>query len=143
MSVFKAQARAARLAAILFASIVVAACGTPAPRDFGGAWTPVNRFQNAPTEIPLTPAYTFYASPLDRTLQAMLQRWATDSGRQLNYQAGSDFTLHQPVGQIRTTDLQEALKQLGTIYAAQGLAVAADARRIYVQVAAAPSAEQQ
>ena len=104
---------------------------------------PVNRIQNAPTEIPLTPAYTFYASPLDRTLQGMLQRWATDSGRQLNYQAASDFTLHKPVGQIRTTDLQEALKQLGTIYAVQGLAVTADARRIYVQVpAAAPAAQQ-
>ncbi|MBS0341099.1 MAG: hypothetical protein JSS56_11270 [Proteobacteria bacterium] len=127
---------------MLFASAALAACGAPAPKDFGGAWTPVNRFQNAPTEIPLAAAYTFYASPLDATLQAMLRRWAADSGRQLNYQLGSDFTLYQPVGQIRTTDLQDAVQQLSAIYMPQGVLVAADAQRIQVHAVAPAPAEQ-
>lgn len=93
----------------------------------------MNRFQNASTEIPLSPAYTFYASPMDATLQAMLKRWAADCGLQLYYQARSDFTLHQPVAAIRTVDIQAAAGELNTIYAAQGIAISADARRIVVQ----------
>lgn len=129
----KAQARAIRLVAASFASVAIAGCGAPAPKDFGGSWTPVNRFQSAPTEIPLAPTYTYYASPLDGTLRAMLQRWAADNGRELAYHLASDYTLHQPVGRIRTTDLQEAVQQLSTIYLPQGVSVVADARQISVQ----------
>lgn len=108
-------------------------CGAPAPKQFGGSWTPVNRFQAAPAEIPLYPAYVFYASPLDGTVQAMLGRWAADNNLQLAYEAASDFTLHQAAASIRTTDLRAALAHLSEIYAPQGLTVVTDGRRIVVQ----------
>ena len=113
--------------------IALTGCGAPAPKDYGGTWTPVNRFQSAPTEIPLSPAYTFYASPMDATLRSMLNRWASDNGLQLSYQIASDFTLHQPVARIRTNDIQSAVNELSAIYAPQGLSIAADSKRIVVQ----------
>ena len=119
--------------AALVTVLALVGCSAPAPKDYGGAWVPVNRFQSASTEIPLSPAYTFYASPMDATLQAMLKRWAADSGLQLNYEARSDFTLHQPVAAVRTVDIQAAVGELNTIYAAQGIAIAADTKRIVVQ----------
>jgi len=143
MRILNARPSAARRAAILFAAGALAACGAPAPVDFGGAWMPVNRFHDAPTEIPVAAAYIFYASPLDGSLQTMLRRWATDSGRQLAYRLGSDFTLYQPVGQIRTANLQDAVQQVNAIYAPQGVFVAADAQRIYVQAPTTVPAEQQ
>lgn len=72
---------AATALSILAATLV--GCGAPAPKEYGGSWTPVNRFQSAATEIPLSPAYTFYASPMDATLRTMLKRWASDNGLQL------------------------------------------------------------
>lgn len=121
--------------------VTLAGCGAPAPKDYGGSWSPVNRFQSTPTEIPLSPAYTFYASPMDATLRTMLTRWASDNGLQLSYQLGSDFTLHQPVAKVRTNDIQSAMRELSAIYAPQGLSVAANSRQILVQVAdTAPAA---
>lgn len=101
----------------LAVSITLAACGAPAPKNYGGAWTPVNRFQSAPTEIPLSPTYTFYASPMDATLRTMLHRWASDNGLQLSYQIGSDFTLHQPVAKVTDTSIliQQACPGSGSL----------------------------
>lgn len=110
----------------------LAGCGTPPARNFGGPWKPVNHFQSKPTEIPLNPAYVFYASPMDETLKAMLARWAKDSGRELSYRLSFDVTLYQPVAGIRTTDIDDAVAQLNAIYATQGVFVTANARRIEV-----------
>jgi hypothetical protein len=120
-------------------AIALAGCGAPAPKDLGGSWTPVNRFQSAPTEIPLSPAYTFYASPMDATLRSMLNRWASDNGLQLSYQIGSDFTLHQPVARVRTNDIQSAVGELSAIYEPQGIAITVEGKQIVVQAAGAAS----
>jgi hypothetical protein len=123
--------------ACVFAAL--AGCGTPPPVDFGGQWQPVNRYQAATMEIPLSPAYLFQATPIDGTLKTMLERWAKDSHRQLAYRLGSDFTLHQPAARIRTADLQAAAAELSAIYAPQGVSVVADGAQILAQPAAAPS----
>ncbi|QGW81417.1 hypothetical protein [Variovorax paradoxus] len=114
-------------------AVTLVGCGAPAPKDYGGSWAPVNRFQSAATEIPLSPAYTFYASPMDATLRTMLKRWASDNGLELSYQIGSDFTLHQPVAKVRTNDLQSAMGELSAIYAQQGVSVSSDGKQILVQ----------
>lgn len=138
----------ALMGASMIAVLALAGCGTPAAKDFGGRWKPVNRFQDAPTEIPLAKTYTYYASPMDGTLKTMLARWAKDSGMQLAYELPSDYTLFKPVTQIRTPDIQSAASELTSIYAAQGVRVSADNRRIVVQLAsqapadAAPAAVQ-
>ena len=101
--------------------LVTAACASrPAP-DFSGRWMPVNHFDSRANEIPLYPAYEFYATPLDRTVRTMLGRWARDSKMTLDYQPGSDFTLYEPVSRIRTPDLRQALAQLSSLYAADQL----------------------
>lgn len=99
-------------------------CATrPAP-EFAGRWTPVNRFPSSPQAIPLHPGYVFYASPLDRTLKGMLERWARDAKMALVYRHPSDFTLYQPVADIHDGDLRQAIAALNTLYAANQVVVA-------------------
>jgi hypothetical protein len=138
----RATTRLSTGTALAILAFMVVGCGAPGPKEYGGSWAPVNRFQSAATEIPLSPAYTFYASPMDATLRTMLKRWASDNGLQLTYQIGSDFTLHQPVAKVRTNDLQSAMGELSAIYAPQGVSVSADGKQILVQAtgAAAPAA---
>ncbi|MBD8873451.1 hypothetical protein [Rhodanobacter sp. DHB23] len=128
-----------RAGAMLLVVMALAGCGTPPAKNFSGPWKPVNHFQSTPTEIPLNPSYVFYASPMDETLKAMLSRWAKDSGRELSYQLPFDVTLYQPVAGIHTTDIDSAVAQLDSIYAAQGVSVTASLRRIEVGTAAASS----
>lgn len=126
-----------RAGAMLLAIAALAACATPPAKNFGGPWKPVNHFQSTPTEIPLNPAYVYYASPMDETLKTMLARWARDSGRELSYRLSFDVTLYQPVASIHTTDIESALGQLNTIYAAQGVSITAGPRQIEVVPASA------
>ncbi|MFK2905895.1 hypothetical protein ISP17_18185 [Dyella ginsengisoli] len=130
---------------VLLASLAMTACGTPPAKDFRGSWKPVNRFQDAPVEIPLDQPYTFYAAPMDETLKSMLDRWAKDTGRTLTYELGFDVTLYKPVADIHTTNLEDAASRLNEIYGAQGVLVIAHPREIVVRApaaAAAPTAAQ-
>lgn len=113
--------------------MLLAACGTPAAKDFGGRWKPVNRFQAATTEIPLTAPYTYYASPMDGTLKTMLTRWANDTGMKLSYRLRSDFTLNTAAGNIHTSELRDAASQLSATYGPQGVAVVVAGPELIVQ----------
>lgn len=125
--------------ALVLATLALTACATPSAKDFGGSWKPVNRFQDTPTEIPLNPAYTYYASPMDETLRSMLRRWAKDSGMQFSYHLSSDYTLYKAVARIRTTDIHAATADLSAIYAAQGVSVSTDGHEIMARPARANS----
>jgi hypothetical protein len=116
-------------------TLALAGCGTPAAKDFGGSWKPVNHFQDQTTEIPLAQAYTFYASPMDGTLKTMLTRWSKDTDMTLSYQLMSDYTLYKPVAQIRTRDVRAAAAELNSIYAAEGILVTINDKQILVTVA--------
>jgi len=123
--------------------LVTAACASrPAP-DISGRWMPVNHFDSRAREIPLYPAYEFYAVPLDRTVKTMLGRWARDSKMALDYQPGSDFTLYEPVSRIRTTDLRQALAQLSSLYVADQLDAALVGNTIVVRHSASPARQAQ
>lgn len=111
---------------------LLAACATPPPPGIQGRWRPVNRFDAAPQAIPLHVEYAYYASPLDRTLKGMLERWARDRHMTLEYRHEADFTLFGPVAQLRTTDLAAAVAQLQAIYAPQHVAIAVQGERIVV-----------
>lgn len=128
------------LGAVSLAVLALAGCGAPAAKDYGGAWRPVNRFQDAPTEIPLAQPYTFYASPMDGTLRTMLARWSKDSDMQLSYQLASDFTLYKPVSQLRTSDIHAAAATLNSIYAAQGVSITVNGRQILARQASPAAA---
>lgn len=119
----------------LLLTFALAGCGTPAAKDFGGSWKPVNHFQDQTTEIPLAQAYTFYASPMDGTLKTMLTRWSKDSGMTLSYQLMSDYTLYKPVAQIQTRDVRSAAAELNSIYAAEGIFITINDKQILVSVA--------
>ena len=86
--------------AMATAALATACTTTPAP-EFGGKWRPVNRFADTTREIPLNPAYMYYALPMDGTLKGVLARWAKDTHAGLSYQLSSDYTLPAAVGQIR------------------------------------------
>lgn len=122
---------------------LLAGCATrPAP-DIRGRWHPVNYFADAPQELPLLPAYAYYAAPSDRTLKSLLERWAKDAGMRLDYQHPSDFTLHAPVMQLRSGDVRDATSRLTTMYAAHQVAVSVEDGRIVVRHAAPAGAPSQ
>lgn len=121
---------------LLGAALVMAlsSCATrPAP-DFGGRWKSVNRFAEETQALPLQEAYLFYASPMDRTLKNMLERWADDSNMELTYRHPMDYTLHTAVAEIRTPSLQEALSQLNAAYSAQQVTVGVSGNEIVVRI---------
>lgn len=113
--------------------ISISGCAARSAPDFKGRWTAVNRFSETTEAIPLHQAYVFYPSPMDRTLKTMLTRWTQDSKMTLSYQHPADFTLHAPVTQIRTSNLQEAVSLLTKIYAEQQVAVTASENEILVR----------
>jgi hypothetical protein len=125
------------MAAVSCLALALAACAARSAPNFRGQWQPVNRFAETPREIPLHQAYVYTPLPLDRTLKTMLTRWARDSRMALSYLHGSDYTLHQPVARIRTSNLQLAMEQLNQAYASQGVAISADDGRITVRPAGA------
>jgi len=128
-------------AALPLAAVLLAGCGAPPPNDFGSNWSAVNRFHDTPQEVPLVPAYVYYASPMDGTLRGMLRRWADDNAMPLVWQLNSDYTLYKPVARLRATSLQAATNELNQIYANQGVSIMVDAERILVR-ASPPPAEQ-
>lgn len=132
LPVWKDVRRILVTAAVLLLGASLSGCGTPSARNFGGKWKPANGFPAHPTEIPLHPAYTFYAAPMDATLKTLLARWARDTRRELAYRAAFDVTLYAPVAAIRTADIDAAVADLNRIYAAQKLHVTATDRSIVV-----------
>ena len=122
---------------LLFALLIpltISACGTKPAKDFGGRWKPVNRFDSAPSEIPLYSSYVYQAAPTDRTLKKMLERWAKDNALKLEYRLLSDYTLHRGVASINTADANQAAHELTNAYAAQSIAVQITADSIVVSV---------
>lgn len=127
------QPVAARALCIFVLLQLFVACATrPAP-GISGRWKAVNHYAATPEEIPLYQSYVFYPSPMDRTLKSMLARWAQDSKMTLTYQHPSDFSLYQPVAQIRTGSLQEAAAMLTSLYAAQHVSVTVRDNAIFVR----------
>lgn len=132
-NVNKAFSKYAWIGMVLVLSSALTGCGTPAAKDFGGSWKPVNRYEDKTTEIPLAVPYTYYAAPMDGTLKTMLTRWTTDTGMKLSYRLRSDFTLPKATSQIHTSELRDAAAQLGTIYAPQGIAVVVDGPELVIE----------
>jgi len=134
---FKFSGNGCLRAALLLAALTLTACSTPAPKDFGGRWRPINRLPATTTAIPLNPQYVYFAAPTDITLRTMLARWTSDTGLDLSYALANDYTLVQPVTQIRTADLRSAAEQLNVIYSASQLLISVTDRQILVQPVAA------
>jgi hypothetical protein len=118
-------------------AMLLSACGTPAAKDFGGSWKPVNRYDDKTVEIPLAVPYTYYAAPMDGTLKTMVTRWTNDTGMKLAYKLRSDFTLPKSTAAIHTSEARDAASQLSAIYAPQGVAVTIDGPELVVQEASA------
>lgn len=117
--------------------VFLAACGPrPAP-DISGRWHAANRYATQTEEIPLTPAYVYQAAPMDRTLKTMLERWARDARLTLAWELGSDYTLHEPVAQLRHASLDQAAADLTRIYAPQHVLVQLQGTRLVVRRAGA------
>lgn len=121
------------LAFLALMSGLLGSCATrPAP-DIKGRWKAVNHYAETTEAIPLYRSYMFYPSPMDGTLKTMLTRWARDSKMSLSYLHPSDFTLHEPVAKIQTSNLQEAASQLSAIYAEQLVSITVIGNQIVVR----------
>lgn len=121
---------------VVAAALMLAGCATKPAPDIGGRWKPVNRFASTTMEIPLYTSYVYQATPMDGTLKTMLERWAKDSGMTLDYRISSDYTLYGAVSTIGTTNPQQAVIDLSSAYAAQGVSVSIVGNQIVVQSAA-------
>jgi hypothetical protein len=124
---------------VVAAALMLAGCATKPAPDIGGRWKPVNRFASTTMEIPLYTSYVYQATPMDGTLKTMLERWAKDSGMTLDYRISSDYTLYGAVSAIGTTNPQQAMVDLSSAYAAQGVSVSIVGNQIVVQAAASPT----
>ncbi len=121
------QAFIAKMSIAAVAALMVAGCATKFRSRFSEArWKPVNRFAAATTEIPLYSSYDLpgLADGWPR-LKAMLERWAKDSGRTLDYRP--ELGLH-PVrrGSPTSTPLtlsRAVIRSDGGPNAAQGISV--------------------
>lgn len=125
---------------VLLLIATLAGCGVPGPKDFGGRWRPVNRFDDKVVEMPLEAPYTYYVAPMDGTLKALVTRWTSDTGMKLDYRLRSDFSLTHPAAKVRTTELRDAAAQLTAIYAAQGIVVRIEGPSLLVEAGAADAA---
>lgn len=114
------------------ATLGTGACAGRQARDFAGGWAPANAYAEHTEAIPLQGAYVFQASPMDRTLRTLLARWARDSGAELDYRHPSDFTLHQPVRDVRAYSIADALAQLGDAFGRQGVSMRMEGSRLVV-----------
>lgn len=112
-------------------------CASREARDFGGRWVPANQYAAATEAIPLVGAPVYQASPMDGTLRNLLMRWARDSGSELDYRHPADFTLHQPVRDVRAQSLPDALAQLARAFDGQGLVLRMEGNRLVVMAQAA------
>ena len=96
------------MAGVIFAVMAMAGCATPAPKDVGGRWRPVNRFAEVPQAIPLQQAYIYQASPADSTLKTMLGRWARDARLTLSYLHPNDYTRnHEHLTRAKTEEVKD------------------------------------
>ena len=129
------RSSAIRLTFLLFAGLC-AGCASHAAPDIAGRCKPVNHFAERVQEIPLHREYVFHASPMDRSLKTMLERWALDSDMGVRYLHSSDFTLHGPVAGLKTRDLDEAVATLSQLYAGNGVAVSVENGQILVRAVA-------
>lgn len=125
-----------RIFVLVLATASLAACATRPPPAVSGRWTPVNHYDEQSIALPLRPAYVYYATPVDRTLKGLLERWAHDGHMQLEYRHDTDFTLYRAVADVHSDDLRTALSQLSAIYAAQQVAIGVEGDRIVVRRAA-------
>ena len=89
--------------------------------DFSGSWKPLNELPAYTTEIPLVKQHVYQVLQLDSTVKGLLERWADEAHIPLVYDHTFDFTLFQPVLNIRQPSLSGALEQLTEIYSQQGM----------------------
>lgn len=119
--------------AIILLFVGLTGCATPPPAQVRGRWKPVNHYGEQPQAIVLRPAYVYYATPVDRTLKGLLERWARDARMTLEYRHDSDFTLYRPVADVHSDDLRSAAAQLATLYAPQQVAISVEGDRLVVR----------
>jgi hypothetical protein len=122
---------------LLASTALLAACTTPEAPGVRGRWKPVNGFAEAPQAIPLQESYLYQAHPADATLKNMLGRWARDRKMSLSYLHPNDYTLHEPVARIQTSDVHAAVRALSDAYAGQGVRIAVQDNQIVVRAAGA------
>jgi len=118
--------------ATVVATLATSACAGREARDFSGRWSPVNTYAEHTEAIPLRPAGIFQAAPTDGTLRVLLERWARDSGTELDYRHPFDFVLHQPVRSVRAYGIADALAQLDRAFGPHGVVMRIEGSRLVV-----------
>ena len=103
--------------------VLLGACGTKPAPDFRGRWKAVNTVDESPRAIPLQPVQQFLVTPADRSLKQVVERWASASGRRVAYRAPTDFSVHLGATKVSASNLDTAVVQLSSTYAAQGVHV--------------------
>lgn len=102
------------------------ACAAPQAPDFADNWKPVNTFQEVAVEIPLKEEgelHKFQMLPTDSTLRGLMQRWAKESGGELDWQYPSDLSLVATLQNVKDNNFQKALQAVRRSYAEKKLRI--------------------
>jgi hypothetical protein len=102
----------------LFGLAALAGCGTTPPSDFPEKWDSLNTFTEEIQVIPLSRPYVYQAIKLDVTLLGMLTRWTEDSGLKLQSECKNDFSISGRARGLAAASIEEAAKEVESIYAA-------------------------
>lgn len=85
-------------------------------------------------------SHVYKASPSDTSLRGLLTRWSREAGASLVYASGYDFDLVAQVGAIQSTSLEDALKELQSIYAPHAVEISWKRNALVITVRDLPAA---
>ena len=121
---------------ILICSVLLGCNSTPPAKDFSNNWSPVNKFTDKITEIPLHHKYTYRVMAIDKTLKSLLNRWDEDSKLSVEYGSCYDYTLPKAAEKINAVELNKALEELNRIYSAKHVVVSVRKGSLVVETVA-------
>lgn len=113
--------------ALLAVSLGLSGCGlSPKASEHTGEWKKVNAFTEDIQVIPLQTSYVYNALRIDTTLHQLLERWARDTGLDVELRCVNDYSLPGKLLQLKAPTLKLALQDINQTYSRQGVKVSLD-----------------
>ena len=110
---------------VLATCIGLSGCNFVSPKasEHGGEWKKINTFSDDIRVIPLQTSYLYSALGIDTSLHQLLERWARDTGLEVELRCVNDYSLPSKLLQMKAPTLKLALQEINQTYSRQGVNV--------------------